>query len=44
MLKSQLLHPQILTALAGSGHGSKVLISDGDYPHWTKHGPYAQVV
>ena len=44
MLKSQLLHPQILGALAGSGHGSKVLISDGNYPHWTRHGPNAQVV
>jgi L-fucose mutarotase len=44
MLKSQLLHPQILAALAKSGHGSKVLISDGNYPHWTKHGPHAEVV
>jgi len=44
MLKSQLLHPEILTALAGSGHGSKVLISDGNYPHWTKHGPNAKVI
>ena len=44
MLKSQLLHPQILQALAGSGHGSKVLISDGNYPHHTKRGPNAQVV
>jgi L-fucose mutarotase len=44
MLKSQLLHPQILAALAKSGHGSKVLISDGNYPHWTKHGPGADVV
>jgi L-fucose mutarotase len=44
MLKSQLLHPQILSALAKSGHGSKLLISDGNYPHWTKHGPNAEVV
>jgi L-fucose mutarotase len=44
MLTSQLLHPQILHALAGSGHGSKILISDGNYPHWTKRGPHAQVV
>ena len=44
MLKSQLLHPQILAALAKSGHGSKVLISDGNYPHWTRHGPNAEVV
>jgi L-fucose mutarotase len=44
MLKNQLLHPQMLSALAKSGHGSKVLISDGNYPHWTKHGPNAEVV
>jgi L-fucose mutarotase len=44
MLKSQLLHPQILHALARAGHGAKVLISDGNYPHWPKHGPNAEVV
>jgi L-fucose mutarotase len=44
MLKSQLLHPHILSALAKAGHGSKVLISDGNYPHWTKRGPNAEVV
>ena len=44
MLKSQLLHPQIIAALAKAGHGSKVLISDGNYPHWTKRGPNAEVV
>ena len=44
MLKSQLLHPQILGALARAGHGSKVLISDGNYPHWTKHRPNSEVV
>jgi L-fucose mutarotase len=44
MLKSPLLHPQILHALGRSGHGSKILISDGNYPHWTKHGPHAELV
>ena len=44
MLKSQLLHPQIIAALGKAGHGSKVLISDGNYPHWTKRGPNAEVV
>jgi len=44
MLKHQLLHPQITAALARAGHGSKVLISDGNYPHWTKRGPNAEVV
>jgi L-fucose mutarotase len=44
MLKSQLLHPQILAALARAGHSSRVLISDGNYPHWTRRGPNAEVV
>ena len=44
MLKTQLLHPQILAALGRAGHGSKVLISDGNYPHWTKRGANAEVV
>ncbi len=44
MLKSQLLHPQITAALARAGHGAKVLISDGNYPHWTTRGPNAEVV
>ncbi len=35
MLKSTLLHPEILRALGGAGHGSKVLIADGNYPFGT---------
>ncbi|MGA2232538.1 MAG: RbsD/FucU domain-containing protein [Tepidisphaeraceae bacterium] len=44
MLKGQLLHPQILSALAKSGHGAKVLLSDGNFPHWTKRGANSEVV
>ncbi len=44
MLKSRLLHPQITAALARAGHSSKVLISDGNFPHWTRKGPNAEVV
>jgi L-fucose mutarotase len=44
MIKGELLHPQILAALAGSGHGSKVLISDGNYPHGTRRGSNATAV
>jgi L-fucose mutarotase len=32
MLKGKLLHPDILQVLGMSGHGSKVLIADGNYP------------
>ena len=35
MLKTGLVHPQILRALGSAGHGSLVLITDGNYPHDT---------
>ena len=44
MIQGKLIHPQILAALARAGHGSRVLISDGNYPHWTARGPNAEVV
>jgi L-fucose mutarotase len=36
MLKTRLLHPGILEALAGAGHGAQVLIADGNYPLLTR--------
>jgi L-fucose mutarotase len=36
MLKYQLIHPEILGALGSAGHGSKVLIADGNYPFSTR--------
>ncbi len=44
MLKGKLIHPQILAALGRGGHNSRVLISDGNYPHHTKRGPNAEMV
>jgi L-fucose mutarotase len=44
MLKYQLIHPQILSVLGKAGHSSKILISDGNYPHITKRNPNAEVV
>jgi len=35
MLKGPLTHPALIGALAAAGHGSKVLIADGNYPHST---------
>ncbi|MBO0896209.1 RbsD/FucU family protein [Arthrobacter sunyaminii] len=35
MLNVELTHPDLLQALASSGHGTKVLIADGNYPHNT---------
>jgi L-fucose mutarotase len=44
MLNGPLLHPDILRVLACSGHHSKVLIADGNYPAANKRGPRAEIV
>jgi L-fucose mutarotase len=44
MLRSKLLHPEILGGLASAGHLAKVLISDGNYPSSTKPNPRAKIV
>jgi L-fucose mutarotase len=44
MLKTGLLHPEILAALGSAGHGSRVLIADGNYPFTTGSPASAQVV
>ncbi len=38
MLKTELIHPEIIAELAKCGHGSKVLITDGNYPLEEKAG------
>lgn len=38
MLTTSLIHPQIISALAKCGHGSKLLIADGNYPLAEKTG------
>ncbi len=44
MLKHRLIHPHILEALASAGHGSKVLLTDGNYPASTCVGDNAALV
>ena len=44
MLRSKLLHPDILAALGRAGHGSQILIADGNYPFATKLGVNATLV
>ncbi len=44
MLKTKLLHPEILATLARSGHTSQILIADGNYPAGTTLGPRAKLV
>ena len=44
MLKYGLTHPEILAALGQAGHGSQVLIADGNYPFVTGSNPGAALV
>jgi len=44
MLKTTLLHPDILRVIARGGHHSRILIADGNYPAATKKGPNAELV
>jgi L-fucose mutarotase len=44
MLKYTLLHPEILATLGGAGHGSRILIADGNYPFSTRAHPAARRV
>jgi L-fucose mutarotase len=44
MLKTRLLHPEILAALAASGHFSQVLVADANFPVAGNRGPNARVV
>lgn len=42
MLKLPVVHPALLASLARAGHGSAILIADGNYPHVTGARPEAE--
>lgn len=44
MLTSTLTHPPLLAALANCGHGSQILVADGNFPYATVRGPSAELV
>ena len=44
MLSSSLIHPKILYVLGQAGHGSQILIADGNYPFKTTKGPNSELV
>ena len=44
MIKGRLIHPQILSVLGTAGHGSSILIADGNYPFVTGANPAAERV
>jgi L-fucose mutarotase len=39
MLRTEILHPDLLAGLARAGHGSQVLIADALFPHATGAAP-----
>lgn len=44
MLRYELLHPQILSALGAAGHGSQIVIADSNFPFSTGANPRAERV
>ncbi len=44
MLRFPLIHPPLLAALGGAGHGSRVLIADANYAHSTNVSPRAALI
>lgn len=44
MLTTALVHPPLLAAIARCGHGSQVLIADGNFPYATVGGPNATLI
>lgn len=44
MLNYRLLHPDILAALGAAGHGTQILIADGNYPFSSGANPHARRV
>jgi L-fucose mutarotase len=44
MLRSRLIHPPLLAALAGTGHGSRILLADANYAHDVNVRPGAPVI
>ncbi len=44
MLKTRLIHPELLQALAEAGHGARILVADANYPVTVKSNPNARIV
>lgn len=44
MIFGPMIHPPLLRAIAGAGHGAKILIADSNYPHETLANPRSTVI
>ncbi|MFT2097473.1 RbsD/FucU family protein [Marinomonas sp. 2405UD66-6] len=44
MIKSKIIHPELLRCLANCGHKTKILIADGNYSFVTNSSPQANII
>lgn len=44
MLKTGIIHPELMQALAEAGHGARILLADSNYPVTVKSNPTARRV
>ena len=44
MLKTDIIHPELMQALAEAGHGARILMGDSNYPVTVKSNPAARIV
>ena len=44
MLKTTIIHPELIQALAEAGHGARILVGDSNYPVTVKANPDARIV
>ena len=44
MLKTRIIHPELIQGLAEAGHGARILMGDSNYPVTTKANPNARIV
>ncbi len=44
MLKTTIIHPELIQALAEAGHGARILLADSNYPVTVKANPDARIV
>ncbi|MCC8167066.1 MAG: RbsD/FucU family protein [Planctomycetes bacterium] len=42
MINGDIIHPELLRALAEAGHGARILVCDSNYPSTTKSNPLAR--
>ncbi|MDR3211551.1 MAG: RbsD/FucU family protein [Planctomycetota bacterium] len=44
MLKTPIIHPELMQALGEAGHGARILVADSNYPVTVKANPESRIV